>query len=95
MMNKKSQGLPLNIIIIAAIVLIVLVVIIVIFSGKIQLFGKGVTEQSTQYSAKNCELPGTGRECYSDRDSCYEDNGFVIQGRFEDCEEYGEICCQV
>jgi hypothetical protein len=41
---KKAQGLPLNVIIIAIIALIVLAVIIAIFAGKIQLFGKGVSD---------------------------------------------------
>lgn len=37
--NKKSQGLPLNVIIIAAICLIVMVVMIAIFTGKISIWG--------------------------------------------------------
>lgn len=35
---KKAQGLPMNVIIIAAIALIVLVVIVVIFTGKARTF---------------------------------------------------------
>lgn len=45
-MQKKGQGLPLNVIVIAIIVLVVLVVIISIFMGKIVSFDKGVSEQS-------------------------------------------------
>ena len=92
---KKAQGLPLNVIIIAAIVLIVLVVIVVIFSGKIELFGKGVKEQESPYSAKNCEIPGTNRRCYTLRDNCYNDGGYIIQGRFEDCANMNAECCQL
>lgn len=40
--NKKAQGMPLNVIVIAAIVLIVLVVLIAIFSGRIVQFGESV-----------------------------------------------------
>jgi len=39
---KKAQGLPLNTIIIAALVLIVLVVLTLIFTGRINMFGKGL-----------------------------------------------------
>lgn len=42
MKQKKSQGLPINIIIIAAIALIVLVVVLAIFSGKIRFFSKSI-----------------------------------------------------
>jgi hypothetical protein len=95
MKNKKAQGLPLNVIIIAAIVLIVLVVIIVIFSGKIQLFGKGLKEQSSPYEARNCEIPGTNRQCYSYRDDCIRDGGYILVGRYEDCADQGAECCQL
>ena len=40
MRNKKSQGLSLNVIVIAAIVLIVLVVIWFIFTGKMKSFSE-------------------------------------------------------
>ena len=43
-MNKKGQGLPLNVIIIAAIVLIVLVVLWAIFTGRMGVFSKGLTD---------------------------------------------------
>ncbi|MBS3158371.1 hypothetical protein J4206_03715 [Candidatus Woesearchaeota archaeon] len=60
--SKKAQGMPINIIIIAAIALIVLVVLVVVFSGKFGKFGTGVDD--TANSFKNmCEIPGTSREC--------------------------------
>ncbi|MBU1004271.1 MAG: hypothetical protein KJ561_00425 [Nanoarchaeota archaeon] len=43
-MEKKGQGLPLNVIIIAAIVLIVLVVLWAIFTGRMGVFSKGLTD---------------------------------------------------
>ena len=61
MKNKKSQGLPLNLIIIAIIALIVLVIIIAIFAGKIRFFPSGV---------QSCE--GKGGTCYTT--SCAELN---------------------
>ncbi|MBU90385.1 hypothetical protein CMO94_02485 [Candidatus Woesearchaeota archaeon] len=41
-MNKKSQGMSVNVIIIAAIALIVLVVLVAIFTGRLGVFTKGV-----------------------------------------------------
>jgi flagellar biosynthesis/type III secretory pathway M-ring protein FliF/YscJ len=54
---KKGQSLPLNIIIIAAIVLIVLVVLWAIFTGRMGLFTKGLTdeEKKAQDAAKQFE----------------------------------------
>jgi len=44
MRNTKSQGLSLNVIIVAAIVLIVLIVLWAIFTGKIGGFSKELQE---------------------------------------------------
>ena len=44
---KKSQGLSINAIILAAIALIVLVVLVAIFTGRIGLFSKGISEVNT------------------------------------------------
>ena len=52
MMNKKGQGLPLNVIIIAIIVLVVLVVMIAIFTGRIALFERGVAAESSTELAR-------------------------------------------
>lgn len=46
-MNKKAQGLSVNVIIIAAIALIVLVVLVAIFTGRLGLFSKGLGEATT------------------------------------------------
>jgi len=42
MLQKKAQGLSMNVIIIAAIALIVLVVLIMIFTGRMGLFTGGI-----------------------------------------------------
>ena len=44
MMNKKAQGLSINVIIITALALIVLVVLVVIFTGRTGIF-KGSVEK--------------------------------------------------
>ena len=94
-MNKKAQGIPLNVIVIAVIALIVLVVLSLIFSGKIKGFGKGVDE--TADSFKNlCEIPGTERECVSSISDCQPDDGDVLSGTFSDCAKKGSsyLCCE-
>ncbi len=45
MLDKRGQGLSLNVIIIAALALIVLVVLVVIFTGRIGVFERGVGEE--------------------------------------------------
>lgn len=44
-MDKKGQGLSLNVIIIAALALIVLVVLIMVFTGRIAIFEQGVSKE--------------------------------------------------
>jgi len=46
MFSKKGQGLSLNVIIVAALALIVLVVLIMVFTGRIGVFEKGVSQES-------------------------------------------------
>ena len=47
-MNKKAQGLSLNMVIMAAIALIILVIIVAIFTGNLGKFGVGVSACSTK-----------------------------------------------
>ena len=42
LMNKKGQGMPLNVIVIAALVLIVLLILIFVFGGGIGKFTAGL-----------------------------------------------------
>jgi len=52
-MNKKSQGISVNVIIIAAIALIVLVVLIAVFTGRFGGFTGGV-KTTEEYDAPRC-----------------------------------------
>lgn len=63
-MNKKSQSISINTIVVAAIALIVLVVMIAIFSGKIKVFAGGARSCATQ-----------GGECAEDCGDYSEENG--------------------
>jgi len=86
-MQKKSQSISINTIIIAAIALAVLVVLFVIFTGRFRIFSEGVKESSLTCD-KACKsvgylsgYPSSG--CGSD---------FSISGKFEGMSE-GQVCC--
>ena len=63
---KKAQGLPMNVIVIAAIALLVLVVIALIFMGRIGGFSKGVAECQNQGGVCLSACGITGYEQYKD-----------------------------
>ncbi|MBR9706310.1 hypothetical protein GOV14_04695 [Candidatus Pacearchaeota archaeon] len=76
--NKKSQGISINVIIIAAIALIVLVVLIAVFTGRFGIFSEGLNKATTcneacaaldmKEDASGSLLPGfkdqSEKECY-------------------------------
>lgn len=53
-MHKKSQGLSLNVIVVAAIALIVLIVVVALFSGRIKNFQKGIRSCASQGGHCSC-----------------------------------------
>ena len=70
-MNKKSQGLSINVIIIVAIALIVLVVLVAIFTGRLGGFVRGVDAATTCESS--CVTLGMTRgaaDSHADRTAC-------------------------
>jgi hypothetical protein len=97
-MNKKADGLPLNMIIIAIIAIVVLVVIIAIFTGNFAGFMnklKGAGDPSLTCSAQSdttkemeCALEPlpTGDDV-----RCKENNGWEITSR--ESSSGGQICC--
>ena len=79
-LNKKAQGLSINVIIVAALALIVLVILGVVFMGRIGLFAGQTSD---------CE--GNGGVCRSESDGgCLTEErinrGFV-------CQEEEDSCC--
>ena len=65
MKQKKSQGLPINMIIIAAIGLIVLVVVLAIFSGKMGWVSKNIAGTCQDQDGK-CASTLTANKCNYD-----------------------------
>lgn len=91
---KKSQGLSMNVIIIAAIAVIVLVVLVIIFSGKARQFGKGTEGVSEGFEKDVCEIPGVyNRECM-DQTQCESLGGTPLSGVYRDCGSSGGPCCE-
>jgi flagellar basal body-associated protein FliL len=87
MMNKKAQGLSINVIIIVAIALVVLVVLIAIFTGRLGGFVAGVGETTTcDIGCQGIGLSGNDVA----KDSCTDE---VLPGTFSDVDDTEECCC--
>ena len=75
--SKKAQGMPINVIIIAALALMVLVVVVVIFSGRVRIFSQTLEDcRAKQGDCKNVNKCGdnealiTNVECPQDKPKC-------------------------
>tara|TARA_B100000315_G_C14168274_1_gene403340 strand:- start:78 stop:347 length:270 start_codon:yes stop_codon:yes gene_type:complete len=88
-MNKKSQGLSVNLIIIVAIALVVLVVVIAIFTGKMGDWVGQTQEAKTCQSA--CE--GIGQTKGTDTDTAAECSGKSLPGDYGDVATDKFCCC--
>lgn len=96
MVNKKSQGLSINMIIIAAIGLIVLVILLAIFTGRINIFNKDFLgtcqEQGGICSQKGeCNNPDFPRKVFAKGCPNYERNNEGIYIEKRDVKE-GQCC---
>ncbi|MBW2974308.1 hypothetical protein KY366_01190 [Candidatus Woesearchaeota archaeon] len=85
---KKGQGLSLNTIIIAAIVLIVLVVLWAIFTGRMGVFSKGLSDVT---KGGSCSESG-GVVRLETEGGCNEECP-AIYGNFKDVST-GQVCCR-
>ena len=85
-MDKRGQGLSMNVIIIAAISLLVLVVLAIIFTSRIGSFGEGLDQ--CEKSGGSCEFTDSCRslEGYAAEDT------FGTRGCLKDQGE-GSKCC--
>jgi len=84
---KKGQGLSLNTIIIAAIVLIVLIVLWAIFTGRMGVFSKGVSDVT-----KGGTCAEAGGKVKTEVEGCAS-ACIRVYGQFSDVTA-GEICCK-
>lgn len=92
-MNKKAQGLSLNVIIIAALALIVLIVLVAIFTGQIGGFGKGTaTVKSQAFSCETlCNAQGYAEWDFEpEPEDC---TGRVLPQKVKDNDGEDTYCC--
>lgn len=81
-MNKKAQGLSINVIIIVAISLIVLVVLVAVFTGNLGKFSGSVSDTTGDID-KNCADIGE----FVDTDKC----GSPLTSKDS---VFGKVCCK-
>ena len=89
-MNKKAQGISVNVIIVAAIALIVLVVLIAIFTGQMAEFinkFKGAGD-----AAKTCQEQSTDEHITQLKAACDEDTEVEIAS--SNAAASGQKCCR-
>ncbi len=91
-MNKKSQGLSINVIIIVAIALIVLVVLIAVFTGRIGSFVAGV--DSTATCKSNCESFGMIPSSQLLSECTRGEKERQVAGTYTDVVENDVCCCK-
>lgn len=81
--NKKSQGMSINVVIIAVLGLVVLVVLAAIFTGRVKLFSSGLDR---------C----TG-SCEKNNEDCSAKNGVVIPKKIcpKNDDKTEKVCCVI
>lgn len=83
-MNKKAQGISINVIIVAIIALLVLVVLTVIFGGRMGLWNQQIDQQTTKCLDQTDALIRPFSEC---------PEGYSVSlGNYDDVPA-GKQCC--
>lgn len=84
---KKAQGLPMNVIIIAAIALLVLVVLSIIFVSNVSNTGKAINNcQEVGGTCRSAAFGCENNEKLTRTKQCYDSNGDV---------DPTQVCCIV
>ena len=83
---KKAQGLPMNVIIIAALALLVLVILTIVFMGRINIFGKE-TGTCTKNPNARCMAP---EDCDPDLDG---PSNYMLYSSGGNCDDDAKTCC--
>jgi len=89
-MDKKAQSISINTIIVAAIGLAVLVVLFLIFTGRLNIFSKGVGE--TASCGNSCKALGLSKDEAPDNFNCDRIKGTYVAGTYSDVTS-GSVCC--
>ena len=91
-MNKKSQGLSINVIIIVAIALIVLVVLIAVFTGRLGNFTRALGETASCESS--CNAFGMDWEEIGEAECDNKDKSRIVPGTYDDITGDNVCCCK-
>ena len=88
---KKAKGISINVIIVAAIALVVLVVLLVVFTGRMGIWGQGLTDATKQNACTDSvENDGPGGRW----DQVCGFGEVEVFGTFTDSNTHaGEKCC--
>ena len=90
MFKKRAQGLSINVIIIAVIGLVILVVVIAVFTGRLGIFGEGLSKASEGFE-KTCEEIG-GASPDGRTDGCRDTENKIISK--DALPGSGKNCCR-
>ena len=90
-MNKKSQGLSINMIIIAAIALVVLIVLWAIFTGRMGQFNIGVKDVESNIRCTDDAIGGEVITLGENIKDCPQGKA-KIPGKFRDVAQ-NQLCC--
>ena len=93
MIARKSQGISIQVLIIAAVSLVVLIVLVAIFTGRINVFSKTYQESTEESKSRVCITRGgkcvTGTNCGAL--NIMDDKP---QGWWIDCGD-DQVCCRI
>jgi hypothetical protein len=82
-MDKKGQGISINVIVVAAIALLVLVVLAVVFIGRVDIFSRSSSSCNSYSGASTCA------------ETCGEGSAEDFKAPYPtlSCPNEGEVCC--
>lgn len=88
MKSKKSQGISITTIIIAALALVVLVILIAVFTGRMGIWGQGLDDTTKGNDCESDEVKGLWKVKCGDGET-------AIYGIFSDANDHpGQSCCK-
>ncbi|MBN2881581.1 hypothetical protein JXM83_06050 [Candidatus Woesearchaeota archaeon] len=92
-MNKKGDGMSLNLVVVAAIALVVLVVLLSVFASKMRQGTQGQETAVKEFNTNLCSQTREGAKCLSVGETgCSKSDADASQG-YIDCPK-GSGCCR-
>lgn len=94
--QKKSQGMSINVMIIAVIGLIILLVLMAILTGRTSIFTRSSEDASSCQSACRAIESGMSKSVYTSSGSCVDTSTTwyqIVPGKFDDVTGTNSVCC--